>query len=166
MLRRPHPRHLPILSVGVEGPRGSYVVPSRLDSGSDDTIFPLWLASRIGIDLSGATMAESQGVGGATLSYWCAPVILRISDGKESCIWRAIVGFIDIRRRTGLLGLAGFLDYFDTSLMGAAREVQLSPNGAFPGHTSSTEPPLRERAAAKDMPAPAPSPPSRSPPSR
>jgi hypothetical protein len=119
--------------VGVQGPSGIRVVPSRLDCGSDDTIFPLWLAARIGLDLTGTPLGESQGVGGTVLTYPCALVTLRISDGKESCVWQATVGFIDSTRRNGLLGLAGFLDFFDANMLGAAFELHLTPNGSFPG---------------------------------
>jgi hypothetical protein len=139
-LRRPAPtlpgatqRHLPIFSVTLEGPIGSFRIDSRLDSGSDDTVFPLSLAQHLGLDLTGAPLSQSQGVGGTPLSYRCAQVTLRISDGKETCVWQAEVGFVDLPRRLGLLGLTGFLEYFDCQLLGEQRALLLSPNGTFLG---------------------------------
>ncbi len=135
-LRGASVRHLPIFSVGVVGPNGLDPIDSRLDSGSDDTIFPLRVAHQIGLDLTGAPVGEAQGVGGTVLGYRCVQVTLRVSDGKETCIWQAVVGFIDAPRRFGLLGVAGFLEYFDSQLLGERQEVLLSPNGTFPGqHT-------------------------------
>jgi len=60
-------------------------------------------------------------------------VTLRLSDGLETCEWPATVGFIDLPLRWALLGHAGFLDFFDTELRGARREVFMTPNGRFPG---------------------------------
>jgi hypothetical protein len=139
-LHRPAPtlggvlsRDIPVADVGIEGPQGARVLRCRVDSAADDTIFPLSLAQQIGIDLTGAPVGESQTASGITVSYRCAQVTLRVTDGIESCQWVAIVGFLDTPRRTGLLGLSGFLGYFDTTLRGSALEVLLDPNPAFPG---------------------------------
>lgn len=126
-------RQLPIISTGVEGPLGSFPIDARFDPGSDDTIFPISVAAQAGIDLTGAVLGESAGVGGVRFSYRCAAVTLRISDGKESCIWQAVVGFIDLPRRFGLLGVAGFIEYFDSTLLGAQAEILLSPTTSYPG---------------------------------
>src|SRR5437016_14333686 len=101
-------RHLPIFSVGVMGPLGLRPIDSRLDSGSDDTVFPLRVARRVGLDLTGSPLAESQSAGGTILRYPCAQVTLRVSDGKETCTWETVVGFVDAPWRFALLGVAGF----------------------------------------------------------
>jgi hypothetical protein len=126
-------RFAPVFSVGVDGPLGTYAIDCRLDSGADDTVFPLRVARTVGIVLTGAPIGESQVTGGAVLSYQYFRVTLRVSDAVEACVWPAIVGFVDAPMRFGLLGIAGFLDYFDATLLGAAREVVLSPNASFPG---------------------------------
>jgi hypothetical protein len=46
-------RYRPIVSTRISGPLGSRLYDGCLDSASDDTIFPLSLARRIGIDLTG-----------------------------------------------------------------------------------------------------------------
>ncbi len=139
-LRRPAPslsgaviRYLPFLEVGVEGPSGTIVRRMRLDSGADDTILPVLVASQLGIDLNGAPLGQAEAAGGAIITYPCARVTLRISDGVESCVWDATVGFLSVSRQTGLAGLAGFLDFFDATLHGQGREFTLQPNASFSG---------------------------------
>jgi hypothetical protein len=47
-------RYRPILAVRVSGPAGTRSLDGLLDSGSDDTIFPEWIAPMIGVDLAAA----------------------------------------------------------------------------------------------------------------
>jgi hypothetical protein len=126
-------RYRPIVPVRVFGPLGSQLFDGCLDCGADDTIFPSSLARKLGIDLTGAAHGEAHPVGGTTLPYLYATVTLRVSDGVETCEWKATVGFVNLPLRWALLGHAGFLDFFDTDLRGARREVFLAPNSAFPG---------------------------------
>jgi hypothetical protein len=127
-------RHIPVFSVNVIGPLGNEMVDCRLDPGADDTIIPEWVAQRIGVDLTNAPWGESNPIAGTPLRYPCATVTLRLDDGRETCEWKAIVGFLNLPSvRWGLLGLTGFLQFFDTTLFGSRREVVLSPNTAFTG---------------------------------
>lgn len=126
-------RYRPIVPVGVSGPLGLRFVDGCVDCGSDDTIFPLSLARKLGIDLTGAAQGEAHPVGGSIVPYLYAAVALRVSDGVETCEWQATVGFVDLPLRWALLGHAGFLDFFDTDLRGYRREVYLAPNPAFAG---------------------------------
>jgi hypothetical protein len=129
-------RHYPVLSVTLTGPAGSYPKDALVDSAADDTIFPLAIAEKVGIDLSGAPTGGAQPVGGGSLVYRYAQVTLGVSDGRETCEWSAIVGFIDLPLRWALLGQTGFLQFLDANLLGAAREVVLTPNANFAGqHT-------------------------------
>jgi hypothetical protein len=129
-------RYRPIVPVRLFGPLGSRLFDGCLDSASDDTIFPRFLARGLGIDLSGAAQGEAHPVGGVTIPYSYAAVTLRLSDGLETCEWQATVGFVDLPLRWALLGHAGFLDFFATELRGGRREVSITPNSPFPGtHT-------------------------------
>jgi hypothetical protein len=114
-------------------PAGSRLVDGCIDSGSDDTIFPMSLARKLGIDLMGASQGEAHPVGGTVVPYAYASVTLRASDGIDTCHWQAMVGFVYLPLRWALLGHAGFLDHFDTALRGARREVFIIPNAQFPG---------------------------------
>ncbi len=129
-------RSRPIVPIRVFGPLGSRLYDGCLDCASDDTIFPLSLARQLGIDLSGAPQGAAHPVGGMIIPYSYAGVALRLSDGSETCEWQALVGFVDLPLRWALLGHAGLLDFFDTDLRGARRDVVMIPNSLFPGtHT-------------------------------
>jgi hypothetical protein len=129
-------RHYPVINVAVSCASGDLFFDGLVDSAADDTIFPLSVARRLGIDLSNAPLGEARAVGGGTFSYHYAHVTLRVSDGRETCEWDTIVGFLDARLRWALLGQTGFLPYFDVQLLGARREVLLAPDATFTGqHT-------------------------------
>jgi hypothetical protein len=146
--RRPIPslggtqvRHRPLVPVHLIGPGGSRLLDGNLDSGSDDTLFPMYLTPHLGIDLSGAAEGEAGAVGGLPIRYRYARVTLRVADGSEACQWDAIVGFIDAPLRWAILGHAGFLQHFDVQLLGDRREALLTPNPSFPGRHVRRPPP-------------------------
>lgn|SRR5262245_36695267 len=126
-------RYLPIFSVHITGPQGSRSYDGHLDSASGDTVFPKKIADELGIDLTGAPEGEAAAVGGVVIPYRYAPVTLRLSDGRETCVWEAIVGFVDLPLHWALFGQTGFLQCFDAALMGSRREVVIDPNDSFPG---------------------------------
>ncbi len=133
-------RYRPIVPVRIFGPLGSRLVDGCLDSGSDDTIFPLSLATKLGIDLRGASQGMAQPVGGLKIPYTYAAVKLRIGDAAEVCEWQSMIGFLDRPMRWALLGHAGFLEYFDTELRGERRESRLTANTRFPGAFTRLKP--------------------------
>ena len=93
----------------------------------------LSLARKLGIDMDGAPQGAAHPVGGTVVPYRYALVTLRLSDGLETCEWQATVGFVDLPLRWALLGHAGFLNFFDTNLRGARREVSIAANALFSG---------------------------------
>jgi hypothetical protein len=129
-------RHYPIVPAQISGPLAVRLKDCLVDSGADDTIFPLSVAEKVGVDLTGAAVGEARRVGGGSVPYRYAPVILRLSDGQETYQWKAIVGFLDAPMRWSLLGQTGFLQFFDVTLRGAHRDTVLLPNSSFTGqHT-------------------------------
>jgi hypothetical protein len=126
-------RYRPVVSIRVFGPMRSLLYYGCLDCACDDTIFPMSLARKLDIDLTGAPQGRAYAVGGVITPISFAAVTLRLSDGVEIYEWQATVGFVDLPLRWALLGHAGFLDYFDTELRGARREVVISTNTLFPG---------------------------------
>jgi hypothetical protein len=129
-------RHYPVVGVRVGSGSLSLFYDGLVDSASDDTVFPTSVARKLGIDLSSAPPGYARGVGGGGLVYRYAPVSLRVSDGRETCEWAAVVGFLDAPLHWALLGQTGFLPHFDAQLLGARREVLLAPNANFTGqHT-------------------------------
>lgn len=106
----------------------------RLSPGADDTIFPKSVAQQLGLDLSQAPWGESSPVSAALVRYRYATVTLHLSDGVEACTWPAIVGFLPASSmRWALLGLTGFLQFFDATFFGSRKEGVLAPNTAFTG---------------------------------
>ena len=126
-------RHRPLIPIPIVGPSGSRTLDASIDSGSDDTLFPEYLASRLGIDLSVAPEGLSSAIGAAAVSYRYALVTLRLCDGYEEFIWDSIVGFVAAPMRWAVLGHAGVLQFLDVQLLGARLETILTPNSTFPG---------------------------------
>jgi hypothetical protein len=114
-----------------------------LDTGSEDTIFPAALANVIGVNL-GARRGRKNVVRwrGAAYSLLFGTVTLDISDGSVTMNWPGEVAFSDAPLPYILLGNNAFLEFFDTTFLGWAREVELSPNVSFPG---TIEPPDNPR---------------------
>jgi hypothetical protein len=117
--------------VGLAAPQ--LAIDCLVDSAADDTVLPLRVAHRLGIDLTAAPVGTARGVGGTAQTYRCAQVQLRLSDGVETCVWGAIVGFLDLPFRHGLLGQAGFFQFFDVTFLAASQEVVIVPSTTFPG---------------------------------
>jgi hypothetical protein len=92
-------RYRPTVALRVAGRGGSRILDAKLDSGSDGTLLPAYLAARLGIDLAGAAEGEARAVGGVSVPYRYAQVALRVTDGYEECEWRAIAGFVSAPMR-------------------------------------------------------------------
>ena len=126
-------RHRPSVPVRISGPTGSWLMDCSLDCGTDDTIFPRWLADKLGVDLTNAEAGEARPMGTSSVPYCYAKVALRLTDGQEVCEWEAVVGFVTVPLRWPILGHAGFLQFFDVELLGQRQEVKIRPNPSFPG---------------------------------
>ncbi len=126
-------RHRPLVAIQVRGPSGARSLTATVDSGSGDTLFPAYLAPRLGIDLAEAPAGEAAAVGGPPIPYNYVTVSLRLSDGYEECEWDAIVGFVAAPMRWAILGYAGVLQHFDLQLLGLQRQAVFVPNASFPG---------------------------------
>lgn len=125
----------PVISVRVTGPIVNFAFDGLLDTGADATTFHDSVATRVGIDLTGAEERDIEVVGRhAPIRCRYATVKLLITDGlRETYEWTAVVGFTASRLQYNLLGHGGFLEFFDAEFRGADREVVLIPNAAFPG---------------------------------
>lgn len=131
-------RDKPLVPIKVIGKAGEYDRLILVDSGADDVVFSLDVARRIGVDLQSAAQRQAQGVGGqqpVTLYY--APVILLLDDGNEVARWRAVVGFTSRLLRFPLLGIAGGLEHFRTTLDVGRREVILETQPSLPATLDS-----------------------------
>lgn len=102
-------RRYPVLPIILQTPTGGLIKDALLDPGADDTILPLSHAAALGIDLTQAAEGEAMAVGGGVLRYRYATVTMRVSDARETCVWDAMVGFVNKPLRWILLGRTGFL---------------------------------------------------------
>lgn len=92
------------------------------------------VASLIGVDLSQAPEREINLIGRGRIRCRYTSVQLQISDGvAETYEWDAVVGFAPFPVLRGLLGFAGFLQFFNADFRGADKEVALLPNASFTG---------------------------------
>ena len=126
-------RPRPIVAVLLRGPAGDHPVDAWIDIGAEDTVFPDWVAARVGIDLTGAPAGTGSGIGIAFVPLRLAEVTMRLTDGRELREWRALVGFTAAKLRHPLLGFAGFLQFFTATFHGDREEVELAVNNLYPG---------------------------------
>jgi hypothetical protein len=127
-------RPRPLIAVRLTGPADSRAYDGFLDTGADDTVFTESYAAVLGIDLSQAA-TRPLGLAGRHQIVPCryAQAEIGITDGIESYVWTAIVGFVPITMHYCLLGYAGFLQFFDVAFHGADREAVLLPNRDYRG---------------------------------
>ena len=126
-------RPRPVIPVSVLGPQATVVVNALLDTGSDDTVFPDWVAQRIGLDPANAPTGSGAGLGMVPQTLWYAQSTLRIACNREQREWQAWVGFTSAPLRQPLLGFAGFLQYFSATFFGDREEVELTVNPIYSG---------------------------------
>jgi Aspartyl protease len=122
-----------LVLVSLTGPGGTVAQRALLDTGADDTVFPEQLAAQVGFDLTNAPTGESAGVSGVPLPVRYAWATLRLTDGIEFREWLAWVGFVPVPMIWGLLGFAGYLQFFSANFLGDREEVELTVNSLYPG---------------------------------
>ena len=129
-------RWRPLVPVAIHGPRGRWLFTRAvLDTGSDDTIFPLssihWIGAALRPD-SGHRIRWR----GQLHPLRFADIELELDDGSGKCRWPAIVAFSPAPMTYPLLGLAGCLEFFDARFHSADRLAELETNRVYPGSTS------------------------------
>jgi hypothetical protein len=123
-----------LVPVTLVGPGGVCRVFDRaiLDSGADDTVFPIDTALRLGIPLRPPTGHGVRWRGQLHVLRF-ANVELSLADLKSTWHWRAVIGFSPAPMLYPILGQAGFLQYFNAQFFGADLAVELEINRDFPG---------------------------------
>lgn len=119
-------RPRPIVDVVVEG---LDIAPQAclLDSGATAVRMGTHVAELCGIDLAGAPSTRLA-VGGAPVAARMAEVGLRVADADEAHEWNAPVWFCDPWLPSfGLLGLTGFFDHFEVTIVSHDERIELIP---------------------------------------
>jgi hypothetical protein len=127
----------PFIPIRIAG-SGPISIPIRralVDSGADDTVFPLAVAQTHGIALRNPTPFHVVWRGAAH-PLWFARATLRLEAGIEWLQWTSTIAFSHAPIRYPILGIAGCIEYFDVTFLGSDQQVVLQPNRLFPGVTS------------------------------
>jgi hypothetical protein len=112
----------PVLEIGVGS--AAFRIRALVDSGSQNTLLPLWAAKGAGVDLaSGDTRRLA--VGGKAVEARFTTVLLTVAKFQ----WEAEVGFckIDEIPFDGILGQQSFFRFFTIVFRGADREFEIYP---------------------------------------
>jgi hypothetical protein len=129
-------RPRPLVAVTLVGPSNTFVREALLDTGADgadDTVFPDFVAARLGLNLDQAPQGEVAGVASGNVTVRYAQVTLRLTDGREKREWAAWVGFTAAPLKHPLLGFAGCLQFFTAVFSGDREEVELTVNSLYRG---------------------------------
>ena len=127
-------RWRPLIPVAVVGPTGKrrYYPRALLDSGADDSVFPLSATTILGV-----TLRPESGHGirwrGQSYALRFGDLTLELDDGIQVFRWSAVIGFSPAPIRYPILGTAGCLQYFDAGFLGDQRVVELATNSSYRG---------------------------------
>ncbi len=122
---------IPVQIIGAVGVSRHYP-RAVVDPASDDTVFPMDTARRIGARLRPDTGHRIRWRGQVhTLRF--GDVELVLTDGTTVWRWSALVGFSPASLRYPILGNAGCLQYFDALFRGADLTIELNFNRSYAG---------------------------------
>jgi hypothetical protein len=126
----------PVIPVDLAGPDGEIDFYALVDTGSDDTLIPRYVADELGLGIDDDRVGEVTGIGGEKIPVAKADVELRVSDGDSAALWNASVGVIGDGDGGGdyvILGHKSCLEFFTATFAGDGRTLELTPNNTFPG---------------------------------
>jgi hypothetical protein len=122
----------PFVSIRIQGPVAARRLKyALLDTGSQDTLFPMELAEPLGVVLGGEKQALRWR--GTRYSVEFHVVELELREGGIVWRWRARAGFTPAPLAYALLGQHGCLEFLDATFRGADQVVELEMNRLFPG---------------------------------
>lgn len=122
----------PIVPVSVRQSLSHRRTKAVVDTGSNDSIFPLKLASVLGLPL-GSSISHRIVWHGQVFPLQFAVVDLELSDGSAGFRWSASVGFSPAPIPYALLGIRGCLQFFDVTFCGKDLAVEFTINSSFHG---------------------------------
>ena len=127
----------PFVPMTIIAPSGRSRTFNRVlvDPGSDDTVFPMAIVSRLHVTLRPDT-AHRLRWRGQLYELRFGDVDLQMTDDVTTYRWPATVGFSDAPIPYRILGYAGCLQFFDVTFRGDERFVELEPNRLYPGATT------------------------------
>lgn len=125
----------PVITIRIIGPKSDARWDALVDTGADETLFPLSLAEVLGVELDQELISEAAGISGDRLKIQYGDVVLRIETEQEDIEWKTTVGFVDFGSASDeviILGHGGCLDFFTAIFDGENAELELTPNSLLP----------------------------------
>jgi hypothetical protein len=127
----------PEIVVMVHRPAGVRTVRALVDTGSDYTIFPLEVATRMGIPTLPAEGPPIKAFGGQAIGVRYADVPVQIDSTEETLLWTARVFFTDdsddsSSDRTAVVGHMGFLEFLTATFRGDTNTLDIDANEDLP----------------------------------
>ncbi|KKT79272.1 MAG: hypothetical protein UW76_C0030G0008 [Parcubacteria group bacterium GW2011_GWF2_44_8b] len=103
---KPHFRR-PVVDVELYGPQKVTKTIALVDSGADYCLFNIEFAKEIGVEIGKCEKSRTIGVEGGSKEIFITEIELQVKNLNKVKI---LVGFIDSRSVTGLIGQIGFFD--------------------------------------------------------
>jgi hypothetical protein len=125
----------PEIPIRVYGPAGTADMLALVDTGADNSIFPLSVARDLGIETTPGKGPDAMAFGGQRISLSFAEVVLEVWQHAVVIRWRTRLYFADFpgdTERAVILGHEGFLDYFTATFDGEDCVLALEPNHSIP----------------------------------
>jgi hypothetical protein len=133
-------RWRPLIPVTIRAPetgRDHEYGLALLDTGSQDTIFPIDIALSLGVRLLPLSAVGHQvRWRGTAYPLRFGAVQLELSDGTEKWTWPTMLAFTRATMPYPMLGQAGFLEFMNATFHGEDHFVTLDPTPSFPGTVS------------------------------
>ena len=127
-------RWRPFVPVVLHSPLGASFKFARVlvDSGADDTVFPMHMVNQLGIPLLVDSRHGFRWRGQHVASRY-GLVELELEDANGNVLhWPATVAFTTATMPYPLLGVSGCLEFMDVKFFGKDRILELEPNPDFP----------------------------------
>ncbi len=125
----------PEIPLRLHGVNGFAAYLALVDTGADNSMFPLSIARELGIETNKAKGPGATAFGGQEISLSFADIALEISEQNATVCWEARVHFFDFANselETLVVGHQGFLDFFVATFDGGQMTLDLQPNNDMP----------------------------------
>ena len=106
-----------------------------VDTGADNTVFPLSMARELGIVAHEGKGPGATAFGGQRIPLSYADVDLELFQEEITLRWQGRVQFFDFPEAEPealIVGHEGFLDFFTAIFDGEQTTLELQPNGGLP----------------------------------
>jgi len=124
-----------LVPVTVRGPAGQRNFSRAVvDSGADDTVFPLDVLGRIGA-IPRPDTGHRIRWRGTLYPLRFADTELVLADLATTYRWPAVVAFTPAPLTYPILGTCGCLEFFDARFLGADHSLEIETHWQYPGTT-------------------------------